>query len=86
MTDTKQYVATEGYPYKYKPRQDCDFNFKAPSGRKIIVMFEDFHLGSFFDSLYFRKLYMDLHKYSEIILLMQYIFPQNKQMVFSFKL
>ena len=49
-------------------------------------MFEDFHLEYFYDFLYFRKLYMDLHKYSEIILLMQYIFPQNKQMVFSFKL
>ena len=86
MTDTKQYVATEGYPYKYKNSQDCNFNFKAPSGRKIIVMFEDFHIEFYFDSLYFRKLNMDLHKYSEIILLMQYIFPQNKQMVFSFKL
>ena len=35
-------------------------------------MFEDFHLEYFHDFLYFRKLYMDLHKYSEIILLMQY--------------
>ena len=49
-------------------------------------MFEDFHLEHDYDFLYFRKLYMDLHKYPEIILLMQYIFPQNKQMVFSFKL
>ena len=87
MNDTKQYVATEGYPHNYKDNQDCNFNFKAPSGRKIIVMFEDFNLEDSFDFLYFRrKLHMDLHKYSEIILLMQYIFPQNKQMVFSFKL
>ena len=86
MTDTKQYVATEGYPHYYKDNQDCNFNFEAPSGRKIIVMFEDFHLERRFDFLYFRKLYIDLHKYSEIILSMQYIFPQNKQMVFSFKL
>ena len=86
MTDTKQYVATEGYPHKYKHNQDCSFNFKAPPGRKIIVMFEDFHLEHDYDFLYFRKLYIDIHKYSEIILLMQYIFPQNKQMVFSFKL
>ena len=86
MTDTKQYVATEGYPHNYKRNQDCDFNFKAPSGRKIIVMFEDFNLEDRFDFLHFCKLHMDLHKYSEIILLIQYIFPQNKQMIFSFKL
>ena len=86
MTDTKQYVATEGYPHSYKLNQDCNFNFKAPSGRKVIVMFEDFNLEDRYDFLYFRKLHMDLHKYSEIILLMQYIFPQNKQMVFYFKL
>ena len=49
-------------------------------------MFEDFDLEDHYDFLYFRKLHMDLHKYSEIILLMQYIIPQNKQMVFSFKL
>ena len=61
MTDTKQYVATEGYPHNYKDNQDCNFNFEAPSGRKIIVMFEDFHLEARFDFLYFRKLYIDLH-------------------------
>ena len=86
MTDTKQYVATKGYPHNYNHNQDCNFNFKAPSGRKIIVMFEDFNLEDNYDFLYFRKLHMDLHKYSEIILSMQYIFPKNKQMVFSFKL
>ena len=86
MTDTKQYVATEGYPHNYKDNQDCNFNFEASSGREIIVLFEDFHLEAEYDFLYFRKLYMDLHKYSEFILLMQYIFPQNKEMVFSFKL
>ena len=86
MTDTKQYVATEGYPSFYKNYQDCNFNFKAPSGRYIIVMFEDFSLGNKNDRLYFRKLHMDLHTYSEIILSIQYILPKNKQMVFSFKL
>ena len=87
MTDTKQYVATEGYPHYYMHNQDCNFNLMASSGWRIIVMFEDFNLEDNFDFLYFhRKLHMDLHKYSEIILLMQYIFPQNKQMVFSFKL
>ena len=85
MTDTKQNVATEGYPYEYDRLQDCDFNFKAPSGRKIIVEFVHFWL-SHIDYLIFRKLHMDLQKYSEIILSMQYIFLQNKQMVFSFKL
>ena len=34
--------------------QNCDFNFKAPSGRKIIVLFVDFHLGPV-AFLYFRK-------------------------------
>ena len=86
MTDTRQYVATKDYPHNYNHNQDCNFNFKAPSGRKIIVMFEDFNLEDNYDFLYFRKLHMDLHKYSEIILSMQYIFPKNKQMVFSFKL
>ena len=86
VTDTKQYVATEGYPNNYKDNQDCNFHFKAPSGRKIIVMFEDFNLEDRHDFLYFRKLHIDLHKYSEIILSMQYIFHQNKQMVFSFEL
>ena len=75
VTDTKQYVATVGYPHYYKDNEDCKFNFKAPSGRKIIVMFEDFDLEDHYDFLYFRKLHMDLHKYSEIILLMQYIIP-----------
>ena len=48
-------------------------------------MFEDFNLYGT-DFLYFGKLHIYLHKYSEIILSMQYIFLQNKQMVFSFKL
>ena len=63
-----QYVATEGYPHNYKPNQDCNFNFKAPSGMNIIVMFEDFNLEYGYDFLYSRMLNMDLHKYSEIIL------------------
>ena len=55
VTDTKQYVATEGYPYGYKDNQDCEFNFMAPSGRKFIVMFEDFDLEEEFDFIHFRK-------------------------------
>ena len=62
VTETKEYVATEGYPNNYKHNQDCEFNFMAPSGRKIIVQFEDFHLEFQSDYLYFRKLdIMDTH-------------------------
>ena len=57
VTDSKQYVATEGYPDEYKDNQDCDFNFVAPSGRRTIVMFEDFDL-ELFDFLFFRKLHV----------------------------
>ena len=55
VTDTKQYVATEGYPDSYQNNQDCDFTFEAPSGRRIAVFFEDFQLESPFDHLHFRK-------------------------------
>ena len=66
MTETKQYIATEGYPNNYKQNQDCEFNFVAPTGRKIIVQFEDFNLEEEYDYLYFRKLHimnthMDIH-------------------------
>ena len=54
MTETKQYIATEGYPSSYKQNQDCEFNFVAPTGRKIIVQFEDFNLEEEYDYLYFR--------------------------------
>ena len=56
VTDTKQYIATEGYPHSYKDNQDCAFNFEAPSGRKIIVMFEHFDLEIGDDYIRFRKL------------------------------
>ena len=56
VTDTKQYFATEGYPYNYKNDQDCTFNFEAPSGRRIVVFFEDFNLELYYDFLHFRKL------------------------------
>ena len=56
VTETKQYVATEGYPHNYKHNQDCEFNFVVPSGRKIIVLFEDFDLQNGLDVLLFRKL------------------------------
>ena len=57
MKDTKQYIATEGYPHSYKDNQDCEFNFRAPSGRKIIVMFEHFDLEIGDDFIRFRKLH-----------------------------
>ena len=55
VTDTKQSFATEFYPYFYNRNQNWDFNFVAPSGRKIIVVFEDFNLEHGFDFLHFRK-------------------------------
>ena len=58
VTETKQYIATEGYPNNYKQNQDCEFNFVAPTGRKIIVQFEDFNLEEEYDYLYFRKLHI----------------------------
>ena len=66
VTETKVYIATEGYPNKYKQNQDCEFNFVAPTGRKIIVQFEDFNLEEEYDYLYFRKLqimntHIDIH-------------------------
>ena len=76
VTDTKQYVATEGYSHNYKNNQDCNFNFVAPSGRIFIVLFEDFHLEepgplSFFvdyDYLHFRKLHnTNSHAISQIM-------------------
>ena len=57
VTDTKQYFATEGYPFKYKHNQDCHFNFEAPPGRRISVFFEEFHLEDKYDFLHFRKLH-----------------------------
>ena len=56
VTATKQYFATEGYPYNYKNNQDCHFNFEAPFGR-IVVSFVDFFLEDGFDFLHFRKLH-----------------------------
>ena len=61
VTDTKQYIATEGYPQIYKDNQDCEFNFEAPSGRKIIVMFEHFDLQRHVDFIRFRKLPRNMH-------------------------
>ena len=57
VTDATQYIATEGYPESYKGDQNCQFNFEAPSGRKIIVMFEDFDLEEGFDFIHFRELH-----------------------------
>ena len=57
VTDTKQYIATEGYPNSYKGDQNCEFTFEAPSGRKIIVMLEDFDLEEGFDFIHFRELH-----------------------------
>ena len=52
--------ATEGYPFGYKDKQDCKFNFMAPFRRRFIVMFEDFQLSGFGDFIHFRK----WHKYT----------------------
>ena len=62
VTETKQYVATEGYPNSYKDSQFCEFHFMAPSGQKFIVLFEDFNLQVDHDYIFFCKLYiMDTH-------------------------
>ena len=67
VTETKQYIATEGYPNYYKNNQDCEFNFIAPPGRKIIVLFEDFNLEISYDYLYFRKLHIvDTHTHTHM--------------------
>ena len=55
VTDTKQFFATEGYPHNYQDNQDCQFNFEAPPGRRIVVFFQDFHLWIHV-FLHFRKL------------------------------
>ena len=60
VTDTKQYIATEGYPYHYKNNQRCRFSFRAPAGRRIVIVFEgvDLQLPSsnrYLDYLHFRK-------------------------------
>ena len=57
VTDIKQFFATEGYPHNYKDNQDCQLNFEAPSGRNIVVFFQDFHLQDRHDFLHFRKFY-----------------------------
>ena len=64
VNETKQYIATEGYPHKYKPSQNCYFHFIAPRFKRIIVFFEDFSLEAEHDLLVFRKLHtMDKHMY-----------------------
>ena len=55
VTDTRQYIATEGYPDEYRDNENCSFNFAAPSGRNIVIFFEDFDLEEDFDYLHFRK-------------------------------
>ena len=56
VTDNKQYFATEGYPNGYKVNQDCHFNFRAPSDRRFVVFFKDFHLEDKYDFIHFREL------------------------------
>ena len=56
VTDTKQYIATEGYPHDYVFESSigsCYFHFMAPPGRRFIVTIEDFNTSG--DDLYFRK-------------------------------
>ena len=55
MTETKQYISTDGYPNSYLDNQDCSFNFVAPSGRKILVFFEDVELEATYDFVLFRE-------------------------------
>ena len=67
VTDTKQYIATEGYPKGYKNNQTCNFNFLAPPGRIFFVMIEHFDLEVCCDRLHFRK----LHNVEEPFLVLQ---------------
>ena len=53
---TTQHIATEGYPIGYMRNQNCEFNFVALSGNRIIVLFEDFDLEEGYDFLHFREL------------------------------
>ena len=66
MTETKQYITTEGYPNSYLDDQDCSFNFVAPSGRRILVFFEKVQLETGFDYVILRKLKNLIRLYSEI--------------------
>ena len=47
VTETKQYITTEGYPRNYENDQHRSFNFVAPPGERIIAFFEDFRLERF---------------------------------------
>ena len=58
VTDTKQYIATEGYPISYMNDQNCEFNFVAPPGRRFFVIFEDFDLEEDFDFIILRMLHI----------------------------
>ena len=55
VTDVKQYVSTEGYPDSYENHLECRFNFVAPPGEKIVVLFEDVDLHIGRDFIRFRK-------------------------------
>ena len=55
VTDTRQYITTVGYPRYYLDNQDCGYNFVAPSGRRILVFFEDVGLEKEYDYVVFRK-------------------------------
>ena len=55
MTETKQYISTEGYPNSYDDNQYCSYNFVAPSGWKILVFFEDVELEATYDFVIFRE-------------------------------
>ena len=39
----------------YMANQNCLFNFEAPSGKKILVFFEEVDLEEGYDELQFRK-------------------------------
>ena len=55
VTDTRQYITTVGYPRYYLDNQNCSYTFVAPSGRRILVFFDDVGLEKGYDNVVFRK-------------------------------
>ena len=55
VTNAKQYITTYGYPLRYPLDLTCHFNFLAPPGERIVVVFEDVQLELDYDFIIFRK-------------------------------
>ena len=55
VTNTTQYISTQGYPLYQGFNQDCSFNFVAPPGERIVVVFEDVKLELYHDIIIFGK-------------------------------